>query len=481
MRFLILKPASIFLGIGAVVIIANAAIDPAHLPAGSGTGHLPAGSGTDHLPAGSGTVHDITRNAFGHPLHGVTNEERRQFFVGNSFFKDVWVQAPSSTEGRDGLGPTFNAVSCSSCHGLDGRGIAYREHPTKGTVTDFSLLFRLSLRGPSGYLEPHPKYGDQLNSFGVKNVPGEGKVLVEFEKVAGIYPDGTPYELRRPHFRFVDMAFGDLEPDVRISPRVAPQMIGLGLVEAIAVSDLEVLADPNDLNQDGISGRANYVLNKRTGQTQIGRFGWKAGQPSLEQQNAGAFNGDLGITTRLFPDQNCPSIQVSCRQAPQGGSPEANEHQLLRLTTYTQLLSVPARRATDDPEVLRGQKLFHQVNCQACHTPRFTTAPTAAFAVLQSQIIFPYADFLLHDLGMGLADHRPEALASGREWRTQPLWGVGLIPTVNGHQNLLHDGRARGVEEAILWHGGEADAARLAFMNLKNNERQALILFVNSL
>lgn len=439
-----------------------------------------AGGDPAEFPAGSGSVRDVTRNAFGHPLNGVSNQERREFFVGNSFFKDVWVRAPSSTEGRDGLGPTFNATSCSSCHGLDGRGPAYLEAKGK-TRVDLSLLIRLSGIDANGFLGDHPVYGDQLNPFGVHPVPGEGEALVEFHDVPVTYPDGQVVVLRRPQFRFERMAFGDLGPGSRFSPRQAPPVIGLGLIENIDEADILKLADPGDADGDGISGRANYAWDRVRGTQVLGRFGWKAGQPTVRQQTAAAFNGDMGLTTSLFPNENCPAPQTECQNAPTGGAPEVTDQQLDRVTTYMQLLAVPARRRPRDPEILRGEGLFHQVQCASCHTPRFTTSADAAREILRSQIIFPYADFLLHDLGHDLADHRPENLANGREWRTPPLWGVGLVPTVNGHQNLLHDGRARGVEEAILWHGGEAEKSRRDFMALSADERRSLIEFVNDL
>lgn len=434
------------------------------------------------FPGGAGSVRDLTRNAFGHPLVGVSNQERREFFVGNSFFKDVWVQAPSSTEGRDGLGPTFNATSCSACHGLDGRGPAFLEANGKVRV-DLSLLFRLSGVTVDGFLGDHPVYGEQLNPFGIKGVPGEGQASVEFTDIPVTYPDGEVATLRRPRYSFANLAFGDLEPHprARFSPRQAPQVIGLGLIEAIPAADILALEDPQDANGDAISGRANWALDHLTGQKALGRFGWKAGQPTVRQQSAAAFNGDMGLTTSMFPNENCPPLQTACVAAPTGGAPEVTDQQLDRVTLYMQLLAVPARRKPRDPEVLFGEKLFHQVNCATCHTPRFTTGADAPSAMLRNQIIFPYSDFLLHDVGMDLADHRPEAMANGREWRTPPLWGLGMIRTVNGHQNLMHDGRARGVEEAILWHGGEAEASKRAFMGLTAPERKALIEFVNDL
>jgi CxxC motif-containing protein (DUF1111 family) len=254
----------------------------------------------------------------------------------------------------------------------------------------------------------------------------------------------------------------------------------VGLLEA--VSDAEILSreDPKDADGDGISGRANRVLDLITGREAIGRFGWKAGQPTLRQQNAAAFLGDLGITTSLFPQQNCPPEQAACRSAVSGGEPEAEDKILDRVTTYTQLLAVPERRDFDAPSVKAGEELFHKARCQACHVPSLVTGDHT-LPELAHQRIFPYTDLLLHDLGPALADHRHEAKAGGREWKTPPLWGLGLVRLVNKHQNLLHDGRARGVAEAILWHGGEAEASKEAFRKMNHQERAALVDFVNSL
>lgn len=430
------------------------------------------------FPAGTGSILDTTRNAFGYPLVGATTLERREFFVGNSFFKSAWVAAPSSTEGRDGLGPTYNANSCSSCHPLDGRGIGFRGEPAQ---VDFSLLIRLSLVTKDKFFVHHPVYGEQLNPFGIAPVPGEGQVNVKFEDLPVTYPDGSVLHLRRPRFEFSNMAFGDFEIGTRISPRVGTQLIGLGLIENIDEADLLRLADPDDLDGDGISGRANYVMDIATQTPRIGRFGWKASQPSIRQQTAAAFNGDLGLTSSLFPAENCPAPQLLCRQAPSGGQPEVNEKVLDRVTTYTQLLSVPMRRHSQDPTVLLGERIFNDLHCQKCHQAQFRTSTRSPYGVLNAQLIFPYSDFLLHDMGMELADHRPDGKANGREWRTQPLWGVGLIPVVNGHQNLLHDARARNVEEAILWHGGEGEVSKQKFKQLSRDERDAVIKFVNSL
>jgi CxxC motif-containing protein (DUF1111 family) len=403
--------------------------------------------------------------------------------MGNSFFKKPWVAAPSSTEARDGLGPVYNSTNCSGCHTDDGRGIGYSKK-NGVDVVHLTMLFRLSEKQPDGSVKDHPVYGGQLNPIGIGGVKGEGKPDVTFKEVAGTFADGTSYTLREPRFTFAHLNYGPFDDNTLYSPRVAPQMIGLGLVDALPAEALLANADENDANQDGISGRANIVFDIRTQSFRLGRFGWKAGQPSLEQQSAGAFAGDMGITSFLFPAENCTLVQIDCLNAPSGGNATGEfeaDPVLHQVVVYTQTLGVPARRNADNPDVIAGEKLFKQIGCAGCHTPSFQTDDASPIAALRGQTFYPYSDFLLHDMGPELADHRPEALATGTEWRTPPLWGVGLLQKVNKHQNLLHDARARGVEEAILWHGGEGAAAREAYKNLAKTNRDRVVSFINSL
>lgn len=431
------------------------------------------------LSGGETTVFDTTINAFSLPARNLVPDQRRAFFVGNTFFNDNWVVAPASTEGRDGLGPTFNAPSCASCHFKDGRAAP----PTKPGEDRPGLLIRLAVPGADAYGGPlpDPRYGGQLNDRGIPGVAAEGRLKRTVESVPGSYTDGEPYVLERPVYAFEDLAFGPLDPAVMISPRVAPAMPGLGLLEAVPEASILARADPDDADGDGISGRPNRVWDQAAGATRLGRFGWKANQPTIEQQVAGAFLGDIGVTSRLNPEQNCPDSQPDCQRAPSGGAPELDDHKLERVTRYSQTLAVPARRGLDDPEVRRGEALFAEARCTACHLPELRTGPDAAFPQLADQVIHPYTDLLLHDMGEGLADGRPDYLATGSEWRTPPLWGIGLVKTVNGHTRFLHDGRARDLAEAILWHAGEATAARDAFRALSRIDRAALLRFLNSL
>ena len=446
------------------------------LSCGDGDGDIDLSVVYNPMLGGDTTTFSAGRNAFELSARNLPNDLRRIFEVGDSFFNQNWVAAPSSTEARDGLGPTHNALSCSSCHSHDGRG----KPPDNPSDPERGLLLRLSIPGADS-LADEPTYGGQMQDRAILGVPVEGRIEIVYEVVRGQYPDGTMYTLRRPVYSVEDLAFGPLHSDVQVSPRIAPATIGMGLLEAILEEDILALADPGDTNGDGISGRPNFVWDIRRDQLVLGRFGWKANQPTVEQQAASAFLGDIGITSSLFPVENCPSSQEKCRLSPNGGSPEIPDSRLEKVTLYIQTLAVPAMRDTEDKEVQQGARLFVQSQCSVCHTPRYETGDTHPVEPLRNQVIFPYTDLLLHDMGAGLADNRPDGRASGTEWRTPPLWGIGLVETVNGHTMFLHDGRARSIEEAILWHGGEAEEARQHFMGLTVEERRALIRFLKSL
>jgi CxxC motif-containing protein (DUF1111 family) len=351
------------------------------------------------------------------------------------------------------------------------------------------MLVRLSITPTAGdttILErqgivPEPVYGGQLQDMAIPDVPAEGKLRIDYQLLNLQFADGTPIELRQPQLNISQLGYGPLHPDTQLSARVAPPMIGLGLLEAISVASILANADPEDRNGDGISGRANWVWDDAVGKTVLGRFGWKAGQPSLNQQNAHAFAGDMGLTSTLRPFDDCTPSQTACRSAINGGTPEVSDYILGQVLFYSRNLGVPARRQVDDPQALMGKALFQQAGCTSCHSPRFTTAANAAEPELANQLIRPYSDLLLHDMGEGLADNRAEFQASGREWRTPPLWGIGLTETVNGHSQFLHDGRARNLLEAIVWHAGEAQAAKQAVLQFDLKQRTALLAFLQSL
>ena len=428
---------------------------------------------------GETTIAHQGPKAFTLPAANAREEHLRPFFFGNRLFNTNWTQAPASVQAFDGLGPTFNRVSCSGCHTRDGRG---RPPLTADEPMD-SMLLRLSMPGvgPNGGPRPHPVYGDQLQDKSILGVPAEGRVRIGWTKVAGRFADGAPYELTKPNYTFEALAFGALGPDVLTSPRVANQVIGLGLLEAVPEAYLLAFADPDDRDKDGVSGRPNRVWDPVARKTVLGRFGWKANAPTLMAQSAGAAFGDIGLTSPLHPAQNCPAAQTGCARAAGGGDPELSPEFLGKLVLYLRLLAVPAQRNPGDPAVRRGEQLFADAKCWTCHQPVLKTDAHAALPELRDQTFHPFTDLLLHDMGDGLADGRPDFLATGREWRTPPLWGIGLFATVNGHTRYLHDGRARNLTEAILWHGGEASSSREAFMKMPKADRAALIAYLNSL
>jgi CxxC motif-containing protein (DUF1111 family) len=437
---------------------------------------------TDHsvaLSGGEGTTFTVGRNAFSQIAENVSGARRDPFFDGNSLFNRNWTTAPASTSGTDGLGPTFNARSCSGCHFKDGRG----RPPFSEDEPMTSMLLRLSVPGTDehGGPKPEPTYGGQLNPRGILGVPGEGDPRVVTTLVTGQYDDGSSYELASPRYELRDLAYGDLPADIMISPRTAPQMIGLGLLQAIDEADLLAYADADDADGDGISGRPNQVWDVASASVMLGRFGWKANQPRLEQQNSGAFNGDIGITSALFPDENCTAAQPECQGALSGGAPEIDVKHVLQVDYYSKYLAVPARRDYTNPDVKRGEALFGELGCSSCHVTTFKTGMLEETPELSLQTIHPYTDLLLHDMGDDLADNRPDFEADGNEWRTPPLWGIGLFQDVNDHTRYLHDGRARNLEEAVLWHGGEAENSEAAFKALAADERAALLKFLDSL
>lgn len=444
-------------------------------------------SATDKaLSGGATTVLDKTSNAFSLPANNLSILRRDNFFIGNAFFKQPWVIAPSSTSARDGLGPLFNSNSCQGCHVKDGKG-----HPPLTHEDSFlSTLVRVSIPAETPQQKsllitfgvvPEPSYGDQIQPNGIPTIQGEATPRFAYTEISGQFKDGETYTLLKPKLSLENLNYGPLHPQVQLSARVAPVMIGMGLLEAIPEEDLVALTDPEDKNTDGISGRINQVWDWQAQKTVLGRFGWKANQPSVAQQSAGAFHEDLGITSSLFPMVTCTTAQTDCSKAPDGGKPEINQELMNMVTFYASLLAVPARRDVNDPEVLKGERLFNQTNCSACHLPELKTGVKPDFPELEHQTIHPFTDLLLHDMGEGLADQRPDFLASGSEWRTAPLWGIGLVETVNGHSRFLHDGRARNLMEAILWHGGEAESAKQQVLNLSKDERSALLRFLNSL
>ena len=458
------------------------------------TARFDAAERWERLSGGSATNRRrFDRDAFSQPSANISFEARAQFAIGNGLFRRPWVSSPSSTRSADGLGPLYNARSCQRCHLKDGRG----HPPADADDSAVSMLIRLSvpprtkeehalLASGRAAVIPEPTHGTQLQDVAVPGLAAEGKISITRTEREVVFEDGSEVVLEEPRYAIVDSRYGPLDPQVMMSPRVAPPMIGLGLLEAIAASDILAGADPNDADGDGITGRARWVWSPEHGRMMLGRFGWKAGAASIVDQSAAAMSGDIGVSSPLAPAPwgECTERQQACRTGPHGadaGEFEAPASVMDAIVFYSRNLAVPARRDENDPTVLRGKALFYRIGCTGCHMPKHATRRDWPIEELAGQLIWPYTDLLVHDMGDGLADRRPEGGASGREWRTAPLWGIGLTEVVNGHTRFLHDGRARNLEEAILWHGGEAEAARAGFQSLAKSERDALFVFLSSL
>ncbi|HHH9558911.1 TPA: di-heme oxidoredictase family protein [Pseudomonas aeruginosa] len=457
------------------------------LAACGGAGDHASFEAGEQLSGGATTVQRSDKEAFSLPAANLTPLRRMDFFVGNGFFRGAWHMADGTPgqAGRIGLGPLFNTDACQSCHIKDGRGHPPQENSLEPAT---STLVRLSIPPrPEQALAltrqgviPEPTYGGQLQDIGVPGHPAEGRIHLSYQTQRVPLHGGEQVALRKPRIEIRQLGYGPMQADTLMSMRVAPPMIGLGLLEAIDEADLLENAARQAASGGPVHGRVNRVWDDARQRTVVGRFGWKAGQPVLNQQNAHAFSGDMGLTTTLLASDDCTAAQQACRAAPQGGEPEVSDKILASVLFYSRTLAVPARRAADSPEVLAGKALFHRAGCAQCHRPSYVTGQHE-LAELSQQRIYPYTDLLLHDMGEGLADGRGEFLANGREWRTPPLWGIGLTGTVNGHTQFLHDGRARNLLEAILWHGGEALQARDSVAAMVESDRKALLAFLQSL
>lgn len=449
-------------------------------------------------PGGDTTVSIEPLASFILPAANLDVAKKPNFYAGKSLAEFPWVIAPSSTTARDGLGPLYNQRACLDCHINGGRG----RMPDSDHSTLFAGVLRLSVPGDNAVLGvvPEPTYGTQFQSQStslvhqlgldasehpsVGSLPPEGQVHISWVTQTFRYPDGGEVELRKPNITLSELGYGPLQPNTLKSLRIAPPLVGMGLLEMVKQSDIDKLADPKDRNHDGISGRINMAWDFETHKPSPGRFGYKANIASVRTQVAAAMHSDLGISNPIFPTQPCTRKETACLKRPTGdsrGGHELPENLLHLLVRFTMEVGVPERRKPTHPKVLRGRKLFYLSGCAGCHHPSFTTGVSADYPALSEQTIWPYSDLLIHDMGPGLSDGRPDYQASGREWRTAPLWGVGLSQAVNGSGNYLHDGRARTLEEAILWHGGEAKQSRSQFAHLGQEDREALISFVRSL
>lgn len=390
------------------------------------------------------------------PLPTLDSGQREAFARGLMEFNRRWVPFPG-VGGQWGRGPLASGDSCDACHPANGRG-----RLPAADVDDVSgAVLRLG-QFKSGL--PDPVYGRQLDPIGVLGkVPAEGRVQIEWREHRLSLDDGEVITLRAPRVRPEALAYGALHADTRMSLRVAPALVGIGLLAAVAESEFARLQ--RQQTRLGVVGTPNLVLDAAHRTMIAGRFGWKASQPTLRQQSALAFSEDIGITSHLFATQTCTLTQRECNAAETVPHPELKPAQLDDLLAYLEHLAVPAPR----PAPPRGAALFEQLGCGACHA--------GALRTRTGQRIAPYTDLMLHDMGAGLADEVGEFEALGSLWRTPPLWGLGV--TANGF--LLHDGRAARIEEAILWHGGQAESARRGYARLSRADRAILLAYLHTL
>lgn len=473
------------------------------------------------LPGGGTTIRGNHLPSLLRPVENLPQDQRPDFYAGNALANQPWVKAPTVTDARDGLGPIYNARTCMACHINGGRG----SMPLDSNSPLFSAFVRISL--PSKTKEhgdeitenqgvnnrnalnkqkvygviPDPMYGDQLQGQSVAlfhqlrgsmplddpsrktEVPPEAYVYVDWQLSTFTYPDGEEVTLRKPQLRVTNLGYGKLNANTLMSLRNAPAIHGVGLLELVDQQDIDRLSDPDDQDNNGISGRVNAVWDFESLQTVPGRFGWKANRANLRIVTAAAFSGDVGISSPLF-GQPCTNAQALCKETPNGNGKDGLElsADLLDLVTnFSRNIGVAKRRNSSSPEVRLGREYFYQSECAGCHQPSYVTTQSTKLPHLGGQIIWPYTDLLLHDMGSELADNRPDYQASGSEWRTPPLWGTGLSEQINGSSSFLHDGRAKSIEEAILWHGGEGERSKSIFAELSSQKRQALIQFVKSL
>jgi CxxC motif-containing protein (DUF1111 family) len=422
--------------------------------------------GASELPRAGGatTIDERTSNSFAMPAPNLSEEHLAKHRAGDAAFAAVFVPGPAPV--NPGLGPLYNNNSCNGCHLRNGRGM-----PVMGSGPQRTqLLVRVSLpegtqNHPNGAV-PVPGLGTQIADQAIYGYAPEATVTLSWEESGGTYGDGTSFSLRKPRIQITPSDGSALPDGMLTSLRLAPPVFGLGLLEAVDVATLRSMEDPNDRNHDGISGRVNEVWDTQAQALAPGRFGLKANSPNLLQQSADAYFNDMGVSNPINPEPD--------------GTFDLPRETLEAAAFYAQSLGVPARTEIDDVDVQHGEELFRSIGCAQCHRDTLKTGDHP-LPELSHQEIHPYTDLLLHDMGEGLADGRPDGLADGLEWRTAPLWGLGLTQTVLPYASYLHDGRARSLEEAILWHGGEAEHSRERFRILSAADRSALVKFLGSL
>lgn len=425
------------------------------------------------MAGGETTIFESGIFSFDNPAPNLSSLNLEMHLSGDAQFEAAFVTAPA--EINSGLGAQFNNTSCIACHPKDGRA------GFPNNINDFSGFFlRTSIPGEdtNGGPNPVPGFGGQLQNHAIYGKQPEVQFSVTYVDLPIIFVDGSVVTLKKPIYSVYN-EYIPLPTNIMFSPRIGPPVYGLGLLETIEESELLALQDIHDVDGDEISGKANMVWDPVSKTKKIGRFGWKGGAPTIMVQSAGAYSGDMGITTPLFP------VEADYGQTNGENNltddPELSQEILDQVNLYCQTLAVPAARNLDDETVIKGYEIFIEANCNSCHVEKFVTGNNPKIPAISNQTIYPYTDLLLHDMGDDLADGRPEFLADGNEWQTRPLWGIGLTKNVNGHTDFLHDGRAKSIEEAILWHGGEAKESQEYYRKLSKDDRDALLDFLNSI
>ncbi|WP_394181407.1 di-heme oxidoredictase family protein [Marinomonas posidonica] len=429
---------------------------------------------------------------YSQPLPSLSAEEKLEFRIGEGVFQKFWVPSPSSTTASDGLGPLYNTRSCNNCHVNNGRGHAPEAHVSGATIPSF--MVRFGKRYP-GSMQHHDgifpsvgdaHYGGQLQGQSANGTLPEGDFHLTYQTHVEVLADGQQVSLRKPILHWDKLHYGPFEADTGVTLLNTPSLVGMGLLDNIPDPYIIANADPDDLDQDGISGKVSWIPGQHN--PVVGRFGYKASTPSVTAQNQLAFNTDLGLSTLLFPapSGDCTPLQLECLNSPNGNSPhldnlEVDKQQSRLVDLFVSLAAPPAMRNLSEPDFLAGKDIFIDSGCASCHTPKMVTGNDSPYSVLKNRTFYPFTDMLLHDMGAELRSGFPVYSAEPQEWRTAPLWGIGLSEKVSGRVGFLHDGRARTIEEAILWHGGEAQSSQQAYKRLSKEYRQKLIYFLESL
>jgi len=431
---------------------------------------------------------------YSHPISGMKPENKLDFRIGEGVFQKFWVPSPSSTTASDGLGPLFNTRSCNSCHIKNGRGHAPESGVSGATVPSFLIRFGKSYKHTSqvaDFIYPNigdKNYGVQFQGHASPGILPEGDYHLTYTSHTETLSDGTEVELRKPNIHWTALNYGKLEDSTGVTLLVAPALVGMGLLDNIPDDIIVTNADPQDVDNDGISGRVSWIPSNNGKDKVIGRFGYKAASPSVSAQNQLAFNTDLGLSTPLNPaaSGDCTELQKACIESPNGNSPhldnlEVDKQQVRLVDLFVSLSSPPTMRNLRNPNFLEGKVLFEEGSCASCHIPKMQTKKNATFPELSNRTFYPFTDMLLHDMGPKLASGFQSFSTAPNEWRTAPLWGIGLSEKVSGRVGFLHDGRAKTIEEAILWHGGEAQKAKEFYKQLDKEHREKLIYFLESL